>query len=555
MRPCLSDVLERAAVDSSDVREAGRTRTLITAGVALAVAASFLPVLWNGFVVWDDDLNLTENPYFRGFGPAPLRWMFTTFHGGHYQPITWLTFALDYTLWGMDARGYHLTSLVLHVANALLVYRLIAALVPDASPGSVAIGALVWAVHPLRAEVVAWATARRDVLAGFFYLLTVLTYLHATRAAVGTGERRRFLAASLAAFALSLLSKAQGMTLPAVLLVLDVYPLRRLGSGRAARAALVEKLPYLLVAMASAVVAFPASAEAARRSLAQHGLAARAAQAAYGLVFYLWKTVLPAGLSPVYPLGAGVDPTALVYVVAMLVALALTAGLVLLRRRAPWALAAWLCYLAVLAPVLGFAQAGPQLVADRYTYLASVPLATLVTTGLQALRAPALRRAVGVVLVLFALATARQVSVWHDSRTLWSHAIRVDPRNYVAYTNRGKVLELAGDTAGAFADYNAAIASYPANFLAHYSRGRLRQAAGDLDGAIEDYSATIAVQPTYAEAYNNRGAARVARNDLVGAADDFAAALRVAPPDWSGRKMVEGNLARVQQALRGSVAP
>ena len=149
----------------------------------VAVFVAFAPTLQNGFVLWDDDMILTDNTDFRGLSVGHLRWMFTTFLGGQYQPLTWMSFAVDHALWGMSAAGYHLTSLALHVANALLVYILIRTLLARTAVGARALhaaaiaGALAFAIHPLRVESVAWATARRDVLSGLFYLLTILTYL------------------------------------------------------------------------------------------------------------------------------------------------------------------------------------------------------------------------------------------------------------------------------------------------------------------------------------------------------------------------------------------
>ena len=183
--------------------------------------------------------NFVNNTQYRGLSLAHLRWMFTTFHGGHYQPLSWVTLAIDYTLWGMQPRGYHLTNLVLHTANALLVYALALALLPRRPPRgashrpgawlaiAAAVAALCFAIHPLRVESVAWVTERRDVLSGFFLLLTVLAYVRMVDARPA-GAWRTWFALSLGCFVLSLLSKAWGMTLPFVLLVLDVYPLRRL---------------------------------------------------------------------------------------------------------------------------------------------------------------------------------------------------------------------------------------------------------------------------------------------------------------------------------------
>ncbi len=213
-------------------------RALATPGVIPVCLAAvtflvFAPALRNSFVEWDDYINLFHNSHYRGLGWEQIRWMLTSTLMGHYIPVTWLTFGLDYTVWGMRPFGYHLTNNLIHSANAILFYlvalRLLAAstsLTGSALRVGSAITALFFALHPLRAESVAWATERRDVLSALFFLLTILAHLAAIDA---HGSRRRWLrVASLACFALSLLSKSIVMTTPLILLLLDFYPLRRL---------------------------------------------------------------------------------------------------------------------------------------------------------------------------------------------------------------------------------------------------------------------------------------------------------------------------------------
>ena len=519
--------------------------------IVLAVFACFLPALVGRFVLWDDDMNFTDNPSYRGLSASQLRWMFTTLYGGHYQPLSWVTLGLDYTLWGMNPTGYHLTNLVLHAANAVLVYRLIVALVPDVGARAALLGTLVFAIHPLRVESVAWATERRDVLSGLFYLATVLGYLRFAEAQREGRPSRGWLAASVGCFLLSLLSKAWGITLPLVLLALDVYPLRRLVGRSDAVPRVLEKIPYFALALGGAVLAQLASNQVpAKRTLAQHGLVERAAQAAYGLVFYLWKTVVPVRLSPVYLLEQTLRPAAPRYLASAAIVVGVTAAAVLLRRRAPWATVAWVCYALVLAPVLGFVQTGPQIAADRYSYLACLPWAVLAAAGLERLRAaPAAPAFAAATLAVLGVLTFRQTRVWHDSRTLWEHALRVDPNDYIAYLNRGTVRQADGDLVGAFADFTEAVRINPDYYLAWYSRGTERLARGDDAGAITDYTEALRINPHYIEAYNNRGLARQRTGDLQGAVADLSEALRRSPPDWPPRAMIQNNLAMAQQAL------
>src|SRR6266403_5481868 len=216
--------------------------------LGLAVLVCFLPALGSRFVLWDDDMNFTGNPSYRGLSASHLRWMFTTLYGGHYQPLSWVTLGLDYTLWGMNPTGYHLTNLLLHAANAILVYRVIVALVPGVGARAALVGALLFAIHPLRVESVAWATERRDVLSALFFLATVLGYLRLVQAKRDGRPWRGWLAVSVGCFLLSLLSMAWGITLPLVLLALDVHPLRRLVGRGDVVPRLLEKIPYLALA-------------------------------------------------------------------------------------------------------------------------------------------------------------------------------------------------------------------------------------------------------------------------------------------------------------------
>jgi tetratricopeptide (TPR) repeat protein len=558
---------------------------LLVAGIT---AACFLPSLHNDFVLWDDDLNFTDNRRYRGLSAAHLRWMFTTFLGGHYQPLSWLTLGIDHALWGMNARGYHLTSLLLHAATAAATYALLVAVLDRreawTARAAAVLGALFFAIHPLRVESVAWATERRDVLSGLFFVLTLLAYLRMHRSE--GAARRRWLVASLVAFVLSVLSKAWGMTLPVVLLALDVRPLRRLPgtSWRERWRIVVEKLPWAVVAAAAGAVAFAAQHRIeAMKTLADHDAWERTLQATYGLCFYLWKTLVPTGLSPLYILPDDLSVTMPRFgIPAVLVGL-ITAVTVAGWRRRPWLLAAWVSYVAILSPVLGVAQTGPQLAADRYTYLASLPLAALVAAAIDRLlvaaprRAPLVAVAAAAIVAVYGAATVRQTRFWRDSMTLWNHALAVDAGNFVAWTNRGWAQHLDGKLAAAIADYSEALRLYPNYPLALNDRGFARQIQGDVAGAIVDYTRAIALDPRYAEAIYNRGTAHHARGDLAaaladysqaivldatdprfpnnrglvrralgdaaGAREDFRRALDVAEPDWSGRGVIVKNLA------------
>src|SRR5881296_2367970 len=299
---------------------------LVPVLVALVTFAAFLPALQNQFVNFDDDKNFLDNPQYRGLAWTHLRWMWTT-HQGHYIPLTWMTLGLDYLLWGMNPVGYHLMSLLLHAANAVVFFFVVRRILTRALPSlserghalavSAGFAALVFAIHPLRVESVAWVTERRDVLSGLLYLLTILEYLRACEPEK-LGHWWYWL--SVVTFVCALLSKSMAASLPVVLLILDVYPLRRLGGAigwwsEPARRVYVEKIPFVLLAAAASAIAFMAqfSAQTAA-SLAQLSVLGRLAVSAYGLSFYLGKLVVPVNLSPLYELPPTVNPGALPFI-------------------------------------------------------------------------------------------------------------------------------------------------------------------------------------------------------------------------------------------------
>jgi hypothetical protein len=440
------------------VSRGGLARGAVPALVVGLTVLAFLPALHHEFLGWDDAKNYLDNPHYRGLGPRQLAWMFTTFHMGHYIPVTWISFGLDYLLWGMDSSGYHLTNILFHAATALAFYFLSLRLLGAARLGvtdsdlriGASLAALLFAIHPLRAESVAWVTERRDVLSGLFYVLSLIAYLKAL-----DGRDRpspRWYWTSVGFFACGLLSKSIVVSLPVILLALDVYPLQRLGGERGWRHTSVwlEKVPYFTLGAAATVIGFLALFTLGNtRSLAEMGPLYRTVLSIYGLAFYLWKSAMPFGLSPLYQLDFTV--TWLHFgAVGSLLGVA-----VLVRRRWPAFTVATIAYIATLLPVLGIFQNGPQAAADRYTYLACLGWAVIL--GGLAARRWAGRDMIRVVLSIWVVAmlplTWQQVAVWHDSATLWSHAIALAPQNRAAHFNLAGAHEEAGRYAAAVAEY------------------------------------------------------------------------------------------------------
>jgi Flp pilus assembly protein TadD len=503
--------------------------------------ATFLPALWNGFVEWDDYVNLIENQRYRGLGWPQLRWMATTTLMGHYIPVTWLTFGLDYSLWGMNPLGYHLTNNALHALNAAVFYLVALRLLRAASGAtgallrlSAATATLFFALHPLRAESVAWATERRDVLSGLFFLLTILLYLRAAQAPDGA-RRRGVLAASAACFALGLLSKSIIMTLPALLLILDVYPLGRLPwqpwrwSQRAARPVLLEKAPFFAVGLAGAAVSYWAVAHNDFITpLAKYPWSGRIGMTFYSYWFYLWKTAWPGGLSPLYELPQVVDPLAPRFLgtalgVAAVSALALALAI---RFRWPAGLAAWIYYLVFLGPVTGIVHSGHQLAHDRYSYLACLGFALLVGGAVSAMADPRLARAVRpglaqlatgattVWVLALGLLTWYQVQVWRDTDTLWRFALESDAECSVCHSNLGAQLLKQYAYGPARKHFERALELRPDRHRTRSNYGLALSRLGETERALEELHTAVAYHPTDADALSNLGGILISEKRL-----------------------------------------
>ncbi|MEX2224528.1 MAG: tetratricopeptide repeat protein [Candidatus Rokuibacteriota bacterium] len=452
-------------------------------GIALVTIAVFLPVLQAGFLDWDDSINFLENPYYRGLGWQQLRWMLTANVMGHWIPVTWLTLGADFAVWGMNPFGYHLTNLLLHAASGALFYfisrRLLGLAMPAASAGARSLGAVVaalfFALHPLRVESVAWITERRDLTSGFFFLLTILAYLKAHERLPDVRAGWRWAAVIFAALALA--SKAIVMGLPLALLILDVYPLRRLGpsvrdwvSGRA-WPVWREKIPFVLLAGGAAAAAF--LVQRSTGYLTPADPVSRIGMVAYNVWFHAWKTVAPLNLGPIYELPVRVNPLELPYLLSAAGGLLITAALWLLRRQWPAGLAVWAFYLVMLAPVTGVVHTGNHLGADRNTYIPCAGFALLVGGFASAVllagrrgmfRTPIVAMALGVVAVWIgglAMTSRVQASVWHDSETLWRYAIEVDPDCAICQHNLAIILGRRGDRAEGQALFERAIALRP----------------------------------------------------------------------------------------------
>jgi protein O-mannosyl-transferase len=518
-----------------------RADVLLPLVLASAVLAVFWPALGHGFINLDDPVNFLKNPHYRGLGPENLKWMWTTTLGAHYIPVTWMSFGLDHLLWGMDPAGYHLTNVLLHAANAALVYFLLARLLGPGSALAAAFGALFFALHPLRVESVAWVTERRDVLSGVFFFSSLLAYLKS--AAPGGKTAWGPYAASLLLFALAVLSKESAVPLPAALLLLDVYVLGRFGRGLfgpGAGRVWLEKAPFFAVSAAGAAAVLHATA-----SLGRYGdlltaydridPAARLIKAAFPPSFLAWKTAVPVGLSPLYELPLSLslrEPRLLLAVTAFLGG---TTALFALRRRAPAVWAGWLYCLALLSPMMGIADA-PVLAADRNSYLPSLAFSLgaaglflkFWSRGSARARAFAGAGALAAAACLGTLART-QTALWKDPATLWTHAVRLDPAGSLARLYLGKTRQDEGRLAEAEELYRASLAIRPNNAYANTHLGALLVSRGRADEAAPHFERALAVLPGYADAAFALANIRLSRGKPAEAEALYRTVLRTMP--------------------------
>ncbi len=542
---------------------AGRPARIAVVLAAVA-AAPFLQLATARFINFDDPNYVVENPWVRrGLTADGLRWSVTTTEMANWNPVTWWSHMLDVQLFGMWAGGHHLTSVALHALNTVLLFVALRAL--GVGERRSAVVALLFGVHPLHVESVAWIAERKDVLSTTFLFLTLWRY-----AAVARRPSVTRYAGVLAAFTVGTACKPMLVTLPFVLLLLDVWPLGRWSRGTAG-GLVAEKLPLLAVSAVVSGVTLVAQ-RGAMATLETFSVPRRIANALLGYATYLRKMVWPTDLAVFYPHPASLSVLA---VVAAAVLLAGISVAVFRWRERRYLVVGWLWFAGMLVPVSGLVQVGQQALADRFTYVPLVGVFLMVVCGAAELaerrRVPLRWRwaAVAVVALACVAAAWRQASYWSDSATLFTHAMQVVPDNYMAYVqvgaqydtdgdaaeaaryyraalaakadypeahnNLGYVLARAGESDAAMAHYDAALAAAPLYADAHYNRGLLLQRSGRLDEAAAEYRTAVAIRPDYVEALSNLGAVLIARDDGPGARAALAEAVRLRPDHVAAR--------------------
>jgi Flp pilus assembly protein TadD len=509
--------------------------------ICLLLALLTLAVFWqvgeNGFINFDDNTYVTANPQVvSGLTLANVRWALTATAEANWHPLTWLSHMADCTLFGLNPRGHHLASLLFHAANTLLLFGLLQRL--TARPWRSACVAALFAIHPLHVESVAWVAERKDVLSTCLMLLS----LHAYAGYAGRPGWLRY-GGTLLLFALGLAAKPMLVTLPCVLLLLDAWPLGRLSAAAAAGpggrfvpiARLVaEKIPFFLLSAASSLVTMVVQRQGHSMDVLIP-LRDRVANALVAYATYLGKLFWPAKLAIIYPFSFAVPLWQTVG--AALLIILVSAGAAVLWRRHPYLLVGWLWYLGTLVPVIGLVKVGAQAMADRYTYVPAIGIFLMVVWGAAEATAGWRRQGVllgaagGGALAILSVVCWNYVGVWHDSTTLFGHALSVTRGNYVASYNLGMALLDGKRYAEAAARFREGLAVNPLQPQAYNALGLALAGEGRLDEAVREYEQGTRISRGYADVYINLGRAQAELGRFEAAVASYGSALEIRPDD------------------------
>ncbi len=530
----------------------------------LMVAIVFCQTLGFDFVNYDDGIYVFGNSHLKqGLTRDGLAWAFTTTDCTNWHPLTWLSYLVDYQLYGLNPRGYHLTNVLLHAAAAIALFLVLWQMTGELwLSGFVA---AIFAVHPLRAESVAWVAERKDVLSGLFFMLTLASYVGYVRHSFSL---LRYLLV-ITIFALGLMAKPMLVTLPLVLLLLDYWPLKRtrflaaddlpVGPARVSSTKLLlEKLPLLAFSAASCVITPLAQGRAVAR-LDAIPFSARIGNALIAYVTYLRQFFFPTGLAAFY-LYEGDNLVAWRCACAAIFLAVICIAVVAGRRNYPYLFVGWYWYLGMLVPAIGLVQVGAQSMADRYTYLPQIGLAIGVAWGTKHVAQAWLGRgwtwgvgSASLILVILMGWTWQQTSYWQNGVTLWDRVLHCTEANAISECNFGCALMKRGGTNEAIDHLRAALKFNPHLAEAHAALGYALGRSAQVDEAIEHYRDAVAFAPDSADTENDWGMLLLQKNRVDEAVGHFQAAIRLKPDDL--RALVNLGIAYFRQGhIREAVA-
>ncbi|MBT5305174.1 MAG: tetratricopeptide repeat protein [Candidatus Scalindua sp.] len=510
--------------------------------LVIATLAVYWQVLNNDFVIYDDDKYVTENTHVhKGVTFDSLTWAFTSSHASNWHPLTWISHMIDYQLYGLNARGHHLTSLLFHVANTLLLFLILVRMTGTLWQSSFV--AALFALHPLHVESVAWVAERKDVLSTFFMMLTVWAYI----LYVKKREIKGYLLVVLF-FVLGLMSKPMLVTLPFILLLLDFWPLGRLcllrdtknvatGQHTNERADIfrlvLEKAPFFALAVGSSIVTFIVQERGGAMEIAKtYSIQTRIINAFVAYTEYIVDMIWPVKLALLYP-HPGNSLQLWKGVVAGFALVLITILVIRKARRIPYLAVGWLWYIVTLIPVIGIVQVGSQAMADRYTYVTLIGLFIIIAWGANDLLSKWRHRKIwlstlaAIILPVLIVLTWKQVQYWENGITLFKHTLRHTSNNYVIHNNLGIVLREQGRTEEAIKHYLQALRSNPDYALAHYNLSNAYAEQGKNKKVIEACKHAIRIKPDYADAHYNLGVAYGGSGKYEEAVEAFKQVIRI----------------------------
>jgi len=547
--------------------------------IAPALILLTLAVYWRAQYHWfayDDAQYIFGTKHIRsGLNLADIKWAFTTHFAANWHPLTWISYMMDTQAFGMSARAFHLTNILLHAASVFLLFLVLSRM--TRSEWKSAFVAALFAIHPLHVESVAWIAERKDVLSGFFFMLTLWAY-------AGYAERPAFRRYALVVlcFALGLMSKPMLVTLPFVLLLLDYWPLARLraksGTGVSFGRLVLEKVPLFAMSAVSSVVTYSVQSKGgAFGAPAEFPFGIRAMNALVSYIAYIGKTIWPSKLAVLYP-HPGPSLPIWKAVAAGILLIAITILVLRAARRKPFLAVGWLWYLGTLVPVIGLVQVGVQAMADRYTYLPLIGLFIMLAWGIPGSmgvweygstggetpphphtpthpHAYRLSVQIAAVVAILALgpATWHQIGYWQDNATLFRHTAAVTKDNYDAYINLGAALQGTGKYEEALDVYLRAERLRPNHAPVHYNIGGVLAPMGRYEEAIAEYEKALKLEPRYPDVHCNLAVVLVKKGRYQEALKHYKEALRIYP-DYADAHSNLGSLLDIMGRTKEALA-
>ena len=518
--------------------------------LAVITLALYNPVNRHPFVNYDDDRYVTENPHIRqGLTADTVSWSLTSTEQANWHPLTWMSHALDVSLFRLNPAGHHFTNVALHIANVILLFLVLIWATNRLAP-SLFVAAL-FALHPINVESVAWIAERKNVLCTLFFFLTLWAYGWYAK----KPDWKRYLVVA-ALFVAGLASKSMVITLPLVLLLLDYWPLRRDEQGKTWAELAIEKVPLLVLSAGSAIITMYAQQSGgAVRSTTEFSLGVRLANAVYAYAMYLWKMIWPAHLAPLYP-HPGDSLAAWRISIAALVLVAITV-VVWRYRQNRYLLVGWCFFLGTLVPVIGLVQVGQAAMADRYAYipLIGIFVAMAFTLDEWSQEKKWVLVAAAATALAFSFATYRQIRFWQTNEQLWTHALAVTENNFIAEDNLGGSLILEGREEEAFPHFEAAARINPKDPMSHSNLGTYYSTHNRSREAVRQYEAAVEMTSDpglLAQIYANLGAMYRTLGDDERARTSFQQALRYNSGQsnaWLGLGLVAQGQGKFDEAI------